>query len=291
MDKLNEIVVISGKGGTGKTTIVSALAGIIKSKIIVDADVDASNLYLLLHPKKIKSHEFMGKSVAIIDNGKCTSCDLCRSHCRFNAIDIIEDKYEVDKVSCDGCTLCEIVCPSDAIRMEEQIVGKWNTSMTKEGDFIYARLNPGAENSGNLVTMVRHQAKLLAMKNSVKTIVIDGPPGIGCPVISSLSGTTFAVIVTEPSFSGMSDMKRVIGVAKHFDIPIGIVVNRFDVNDYNTKKIEEYAEEENIPVLARIEHNSCIMDEISRGNLPHKKCDKLKKAAEEIYSYIKILTE
>lgn len=287
MDKLKEIVVISGKGGTGKTTVASALAGIIKDKVIVDADVDASNMYLLLHPSKIRSHEFRGKSIAVIDNSKCTSCDLCRTHCRFNAIDVVEEDYKVDPISCDGCTLCELVCPSDAITMQDQIVGKWNISNTELGDFVYARLNPGAENSGNLVTMVRHQAKLIAKEKSIDTIVIDGPPGIGCPVTSSLSGTTFAVVVTEPSLSGISDMKRVLDVAKHFNIPTGIVINRYDVNLENSDDIEKFAEGLNIPVLAKIGHSSCIMDEISKGKLPHEKCNELREAVVKIYSSIK----
>lgn len=282
MNKLKEIVILSGKGGTGKTTVASSLAAVMKDIVIADADVDAANMHILLKPEIIKEEDFTGKSIAIIDNDICTSCDICRNLCRFDAIDVVNDEYIVDEISCDGCTLCEVACPVDAIRMEEQIVGKWFLSKTDYGEFVYAKLNPGAENSGNLVTMVKHQSKRLAESKGINKILIDGPPGIGCPVTSSLSGAFLSILVTEPTLSGMSDLERILKLTKHFNVITGIVINRFDINLENSKKIEDFAKEHNIEVFAKIPHSHCILDEITNRNIPVFNCNELKVEIEKI---------
>lgn len=286
MGKFKEIVVLSGKGGTGKTTVASALAQLIPAKIIADTDVDAANMYILMNPEKYKTEKFRGKSVAVIDENKCISCNICKEKCRFDAIEIINGKYKVDSLSCDGCTLCSLACPADAIDMKKQFVGEWYLSNTKYGDFVYARLDPGAENSGNLVTMVKHQAKLKAEEKNIELALIDGPPGIGCPVIASLSGADFTIIVTEPSLSGISDLERILDLAKHFKVKTGIVINKFDINENNCKSIEKYAADKGIDILAKIPHSHCIIKEISNRNIPFDNCRDFSEPVREIYRKI-----
>ncbi|MCK5003531.1 MAG: ATP-binding protein [Candidatus Aminicenantes bacterium] len=286
MDKLKEIVVLSGKGGTGKTTIASSLAVLFRNKIIADADVDAANMYILMNPDNIKGGDFAGKPVAKIDSKSCINCGICMDLCRFDAIDIIDGQHNIDQLSCDGCTLCSLGCPEKAIQMEPVMVGKWFSSDTEYGKFVYARLDPGAENSGNLVTMVKHQAKLLAESEKMNYILIDGPPGIGCPVTSTLSGADYTIIVTEPSISGISDLKRIIKLSDHFKVKSGIVINKYDINSDNTKKIEAFANENNIDILGKVPHSFCIIDEISKRTIPVGQCRDLKEPITEIYKKI-----
>ncbi len=287
MKKVKEIVVISGKGGTGKTTVTAALSDIMPDTIMVDADVDAANLYILLKPQNIKSTDFTGKAGASIDGELCTGCGLCEGLCRFNAIEMVDGYCRVDPFSCDGCGLCNIACPLGAVKMTPQVVGKWFTAQTGPGDFVYARLIPGAENSGSLVAMVKKQARQLAKTNGIETVLVDGPPGIGCPVISAVSGAHLAIVVTEPTFSGISDMERVLELASHLKVPCAVVINRFDINLENTERLETYAQKKEIPVVARIPHSRCIMDGISQRTIPSRKCRDLAGPVEKIYEYIK----
>ncbi|MDQ1351050.1 MAG: hypothetical protein QG657_1352 [Acidobacteriota bacterium] len=287
MKDIKEIVVISGKGGAGKTTITASLADMIPGKIIVDADVDAADLYILLKPEKIRGTTFTGKGVAVIDNERCISCRRCLEMCRFHAIVVNGEKYRVDEFSCEGCTLCRLACPVNAITMKERIIGEWYTSVTEWGDFVYARLKPGAENSGSLVAMVKRQAKLRAQEKNIDLLLIDGPPGIGCPVISAISGVNLAIIVTEPTYSGISDLERVFQLTTHFKIKSGIVINRFDINLENTKEIEDFARQNRAPVYAKIPHSDCIREAISQRDLPSRHCRQLAEPLVDLYEKIK----
>ena len=218
---MKEIVILSGKGGTGKTTIVGSFAALAERKVLADCDVDAADLYLLLSPSRKQKSEFWSGQVAVINEEKCTQCDLCQELCRFDAI----IDFKIDPVSCEGCGFCSHICPVEAITMRENMAGHWFISETKYGPLVHARLGIAQENSGKLVAVVRQQAKKIAENEGADLIISDGPPGIGCPVISSLSGVSLALLVTEPTLSGMHDLERVLGVCHHFGIPALVCIN------------------------------------------------------------------
>ena len=258
---MKEVVVLSGKGGTGKTSIVASLAALAKSKVMVDCDVDAADLYLLLQPVTHERQEFWSGQVAFIDEERCTQCGLCQEVCRFEAI----EDFKVDPVSCEGCSFCYHVCPEEAITMQENLSGHWFISETRYGPLVHARLGVAQENSGKLVAMVRQQAKLIAEKQGVDYIISDGPPGIGCPVISSLSGANLAVIVTEPTLSGMYDLDRVIGVCHHFTVPVMVGINKYDINEDNTHQIEHYCRNQGVGIAAKIPFDNAVTEAIVQG--------------------------
>jgi len=258
---MKEIVVLSGKGGTGKTSIVASFASLVQSKVLADCDVDAADLHLLLKPKVKEEKEFWSGRVAFIDEKKCTECGLCQELCRFGAI----KDFEVDPVSCEGCGFCYHVCPVDAIAMKDSMSGHSFISETKYGYLCHARLGSAQENSGKLVALVRQNAKLIAERENLDYIITDGPPGIGCPVISSLSGASLALLVTEPTLSGIHDLERVIGVCRHFGVPVLVCVNKYDLNEENTYRIESYCGNEGIEVAARISFDNVITEAIVQG--------------------------
>lgn len=258
---MKEIVVLSGKGGTGKTSIVASFASLAQSKVLADCDVDAADLHLLLKPKVKEEKEFWSGRVAFIDEKKCTECGLCQELCRFGAI----KDFEVDPVSCEGCGFCYHVCPVDAIAMKDSMSGHSFISETKYGYLCHARLGSAQENSGKLVALVRQNAKLIAERENLDYIITDGPPGIGCPVISSLSGASLALLVTEPTLSGIHDLERVIGVCRHFGVPVLVCVNKYDLNEENTYRIESYCGNEGIEVAARISFDNVITEAIVQG--------------------------
>ena len=255
---MKELVILSGKGGTGKTTIAASFASLAKDKVLADCDVDAADLHLLLKPKtKIKS-EFWSGQTALIDADKCTECGLCQELCRFDAI----HDYTVDPVSCEGCNFCKNVCGEDAITMQDNMSGYWYISDTRHGSMVHAKLGIAQENSGRLVTVVRRNARETAESKGFNLIISDGPPGIGCPVISSLSGATAALIVTEPSLSGMHDLDRIIGVCNHFGVTAMVCINKYDINEENTAKIDKYCADNNIDVISKIPFDNAAIESL-----------------------------
>ncbi len=260
---MRQIVVISGKGGTGKTVITASFAALAESKVMADCDVDAADLHLLLHPEIVERHTFMGGKKAFIDTSKCTGCAECIEVCRFDAItQNSRNEIVIDAVSCDGCGICQFVCPVEAITMEENVSGEWFISKTKYGPMVHARLGIAEENSGKLVTLVRQNARLVAEKNSFDLVLIDGPPGIGCPVIASLSGVDIALVVTEPTLSGIHDLERVAGMANHFGIKVACVINKCDINIENSKNIEQWCRLEGVPVLGKIPYDRRVSESL-----------------------------
>ena len=246
---LREIVILSGKGGTGKTTIASSFSLLPPKKIVVDADVDAPDLHIVLKPKILEAYVFRGNKVAIIDKNICNGCGLCREYCRFDAVN---EDFTIDEHLCEGCALCYFVCPEGAITLVEKESGNWFVANSRSGIMLHARLIPGEENSGKLITLMRKRAREIAAETGVSLILIDGPPGIGCPAISSITGVTDAVIVTEPTASGVHDMKRIIELAKHFGVKMYVIINRFDINEDYCAQIEDICQSEGIELLGRI---------------------------------------
>jgi len=258
---MKEIVVLSGKGGTGKTCMVGSFAALARDKVLADCDVDAADLHLLLSPSAREENEFWSGQVAIIDEKECTQCGLCQDLCRFDAI----KDFKVDPISCEGCGFCLNICPVEAIVMEENMAGHWFISDTKYGPLVHARLGIAQENSGKLVAVVRQQAKQIAEKEGKDLIISDGPPGIGCPVISSLSGTSLALLVTEPTLSGIHDLERVLGVCRHFGIPATVCINKYDLNEENTRQIESNCLSQGIEIAGKVPFDNVVTESIVQG--------------------------
>jgi MinD superfamily P-loop ATPase len=259
---MKQVVVISGKGGTGKTVITGAFAALAKNKVMADCDVDAADLHLLLQPNIKERHEFKSGQTAIIDKKICQQCGKCIVACRFNAI---SQDFVIDPISCEGCAFCSYICPVQAIRMEENISGEWFISETRFGPFVHAKLGIAEENSGKLVSLVRKQAKELAEKNNCDWVIIDGAPGIGCPVIASLSGIDCALVITEPTLSGLHDAIRVIDVAKHFGVAVKLVVNKYDLNTEMSQKIEKYCAKNGIHLIGKIRFDKSVVEAMVEG--------------------------
>jgi MinD superfamily P-loop ATPase len=258
---MKEVVVLSGKGGTGKTSIVGSFAALAQSKVLADCDVDAADLHLLLSPSAKEESEFWSGQVASIDEEKCTQCGLCQELCRFGAI----KDFRVDPVSCEGCGFCFHICPAEAITMEENLSGRWFISDTRYGPLVHARLGIAQENSGKLVALVRQQAKQIAEKQGATYIISDGPPGIGCPVISSLSGANLALLVTEPTLSGIHDLERVLGVCVHFGVKALVCINKYDINEENTQQIEAYCRRQGVEVASKIPFDNAVTEATVQG--------------------------
>jgi len=246
---MKEIVVISGKGGTGKTSLTAAFASLADNMVLCDADVDAADLHLLMAPNILQRADFQGGGIAVIDRDKCTECGLCRQLCRFDAI---SEDFIVNKIDCEGCGVCVDFCPEEAVGFPRRTCGEWYISDTRFGPMVHARLGIAEENSGKLVTLVRQEAKKMAETKGLDLLITDGPPGIGCPVIASIGGASMLVICTEPTVSGLHDMDRVAQLAAHFKVPAVICINKFDLNEDQTVAIEEHAQKNNIPVIGRI---------------------------------------
>ena len=246
---MKELIVISGKGGTGKTSLMAAFSSLAENMVLCDADVDAADLHLIMNPKVVRRSEFKSGNTAAINNDLCTECGLCREMCRWDAISAA---YEVNSMDCEGCGVCVHFCPEKAIDFPENTCGEWFVSDTRFGPMVHARLGFAEENSGKLVSLVRQEARELAESKNLDLILTDGPPGVGCPVIASIGGASAVLIVTEPTVSGRHDMERVAQLAAHFKVPAMICVNKFDLNPELTREIENYAEKKGIICLGRI---------------------------------------
>ncbi len=254
---MKEITVISGKGGTGKTSITASFAFLAKNRVLADCDVDAADLHILAQPEIIHQEDFFGGEKAVIDHDKCSLCGICKENCRYSAISA---SFVVDHTACEGCALCHYLCPESAIRMEETLNGKWFISNTRLGPMVHANLIPGEENSGKLVALVRNQAKLIAEERNMDIVIVDGAPGVGCPVISSITGVDYVVIVTEPTMSGLHDMKRAAELVRGFNIPSSLVINKWDIHPGMTYEIEEFAKSKNITLAGKIPYDRTVTD-------------------------------
>jgi MinD superfamily P-loop ATPase len=246
---MQELVIISGKGGTGKTSLVAALASLAKNKVLCDADVDAADLHLITNPRIVFRQDFQSGHDAFIRPSKCTRCGLCRDLCRWNAV---REDFTIDTIDCEGCGVCVYFCPEKAIDFPEKTCGEWFISETRFGPMVHARLGIAEENSGKLVSLVRQQARKLAEEKSLDLILTDGPPGVGCPVIASMGGASAALLVTEPTVSGRHDMERVAQLADFFKVPVMVCVNKFDLNHESTREIQRYAQEKGYAFLGTV---------------------------------------
>lgn len=260
---MKEIVIISGKGGTGKTSVAASFAVLAERPVIADCDVDAADLHLVLAPQIRERHDFYSGHEAVIRQQDCNGCGACLAHCRFDAVKMdgqagLEVKYSIDPVACEGCGVCVRFCPEKAIDFPERLCGEWMISDTRCGPMVHARLGIAAENSGKLVSIVRREARRIAEKEKRSLVIVDGPPGIGCPVIASLTGATLVLVVTEPTVSGEHDLERVLKLARHFDMPAAVCVNKWDLNPEMTERIENMAMRAGAKIAGRIRYDRAV---------------------------------
>jgi len=252
---MKELVVISGKGGTGKTSIMGALATLAKNKILCDADVDAADLHLIIEPTIQSRHDFQSGRTARIDKNLCNECGQCQDLCQFEAIN---EAFQVDRIACEGCGVCVHFCPEKAIEFPPNTCGEWYTSETRLGPMVHARLGIAEENSGKLVTLVRKEAKAIAEKIGADFILTDGPPGVGCPVIAAIGNADAVLVVTEPSVSGIHDLKRILALTEHFHVPAMVCINKYDLNQKLTDDINTYTRESHATILGQIPFDTAI---------------------------------
>jgi MinD superfamily P-loop ATPase len=264
---MKEIVVISGKGGTGKTSLAGCFAAMAKNAVVVDCDVDAADLHLIISPQIKQEHEFSGGKKARIITDKCKGCGRCAEICEFGAAVIadpektgIERRFVIDEIACEGCGVCRYFCPFDAIEFEQAINGRWFLSETRFGTMLHAELGPGEENSGKLVSLLRREAKKTARQQNKDFLIVDGSPGIGCPVIASLAGADFAVIVTEPTVSALHDLCRVAELTKQLGVAAAVCVNKYDINESVSRQIENESLAKGIPVVGHIRYDKVFTD-------------------------------
>lgn len=283
---MKQIAVISGKGGTGKTTITAALTGLADNKIVVDCDVDAADLHLILQPDIKEEHDFVASKVAIIDQGKCSKCGKCIEVCRFRAI---SQGFNIDPIACEGCGLCVRICPNKAIEFKEKSSGQYFISHTRFGPLIHAKLGIAEENSGRLVSLIRKLAREKAKKYQLDYVLIDGSPGIGCPVIASITGVDLVVVVTEPTLSGLHDLERVVELTKHFKIETVACVNKYDINSENTDRIEAFCKKHSVKLVGKIPYDKMVNKSMieARTVIEYKPDSGISKEIKNIWQAIK----
>jgi MinD superfamily P-loop ATPase len=268
---MKQLVILSGKGGTGKTSLTAAFAHLASldgspfNPVLADADVDAANLELVLAPRIQEKDDFWGGAIAAIDPDHCSSCGNCAEVCRFDSIIADVGTFKIDPIACDGCAACVYQCPEDAIEMQNQIAGQWLRSESRFGTLFHAALRPAQENSGKLVTLVKQHARLLAMDTGQDMVLVDGPPGIGCPVISATSGADLALIVAEPTITGVHDMLRAIDTCRHFGVRALVCINKADLYPQGAAKIDEYCREEGITMIGRIPFDPTVTEAMVQG--------------------------
>ena len=280
---MKELIVISGKGGTGKTSLIASFASLAESKILCDADVDAADLHLLMQPHISIRADFKSGHIANIDRNKCSECGLCLDLCKFSAI---SNDFKVNPIDCEGCGVCVYFCPEKAIDFPENTCGHWFYAETRFGPMVHARLGIAEQNSGKLVTFVRQESKRLADKKDLDLILTDGPPGVGCPVIASIGGASAVLIVAEPTLSGIHDMERVVQLANHFNVAAMLCVNKFDLNYDLTRDIEHFAKEEGMSCLGRIPFDPIFTEAMVKGQtlIEYNRESKAGHAVKEIWN-------
>ncbi len=257
---MKELVIISGKGGTGKTSVAASFAALASNVVVADCDVDAADLHLVLEPQILKRHDFSGGFGATVRSAQCSGCGTCLDLCRFKAVNLVQGCAQIDPISCEGCGVCSHFCPEGAIDLAPAINGQWFLSATCQGPMVHARLGIAQENSGKLVSLIRKQAKQIAANEDRNLIIIDGSPGTGCPVIASITGADQLLAVTEPTMSGRHDLKRVADLAAHFGTPLAVCINKWDLNPELTRLIENDARHNNLPVVGRIRYDQAVTD-------------------------------
>ncbi len=265
---MRQVVLLSGKGGTGKTSITAALAHLASASgpvVMADADVDGANLELLLDPQPVESHPFMGGQVAVIDADRCTCCGLCEEVCRFAAVVESAEGYRVDASACEGCASCFHQCPDGAIRMVPEQAGSWFRSETRFGPLLHASLLPGRENTGKLVSEVREQARRVSVETGAGLVLVDGPPGVGCPSIAASTGVDAAVVVTEPTASGIHDLERIVAMVDHFRIPALVLLNKADVNPTLAAAVAAFCRERDLPLVGEVPFDTVVTEAMVSG--------------------------
>ncbi len=300
---MKELVVLSGKGGTGKTSIVGSLAVMQRNVVVVDCDVDAANLHLILNPDVHSHRPFIAGKKAHIDCERCSACGLCLDYCRFDAIKhrvsedpAVDDCFSISPLHCEGCGVCVWVCPDDAVRLLDHVSGQWYESTCACGPFVHGELGIGQSNSGKLVSQLRKRAREIGAEQNLPLIIVDGPPGIGCPVIASLTGADYVMMVTEPSYTALHDMKRVLELAGHFDIPAGICVNKYDINEEITALLEQEADDLGADLLGRVRFDP-IMSDAQRearpllGYTDHPIADEIRALGARVSDRLKVLDQ
>ena len=268
---MNQLVILSGKGGTGKTSLAAAFAHLAHegpaalSAVLADADVDAANLELVLHPTRLETHDFSGGAVGVIDPQRCQLCGTCEQVCRFDAIIPGNETFTIDPIACDGCAACVYQCPEEAIHMEPQAAGRWYRSESRYGQLFHADLYPAQENSGKLVTLVKQNARLLALDTACQVVIVDGPPGIGCPVIAAAAGADLALVVTEPSLAGIHDLMRALETTNHFHIPALVLINKADIYPEGTAQIEALCAALDVEIIGSIPFDPAVTTAMING--------------------------